>query len=276
MKKILFLIFFSLLLSNISHGIEKSNKQKELETKIKLLEKELEIEKLKKELADQKKVNEAKENDTNLKPANNNQKENIKKSIIVEDDDVLKEIKLLGNFKEPKKYPDGFREEFFKDCKKFSCIGIKSTKKMSEIFSKSNKYNLKNPGNQIKGMALFEIYYLNNLRKNQKKIEIFLENWPIKKKKTKEVISLIKTNKSRENMRKALGMDLDTPIEDALEVYWLMANFLNMGKPIEQKISKELKQRSKLLDDYKSVVSNFNSKFKSYENDNLYFQIKKK
>ena len=47
-------------------------------------------------------------------------------------------------------------------------------------------------------------------------------------------------------------------------------------KPIEQKISKELKQRSKLLDDYKSVVSNFNSKFKSYENDNLYFQIKKK
>ena len=275
MKKILFLIFFSLLLSNISHGIEKSNKQKELETKIKLLEKELEIEKLKKELEDQKKANEAKKNDANSKPSNNNQKKNIKKSIIF-DNDVLKEIKLLGNFKEPKKYPEGFREEFFKGCKKFSCIGTKSTKKMSEIFSKSNKYNLKNPGNQIIGMALFEIYYLNNLRKNQKKIEIFLENWPRKKKKTKEVISLIKINKSRENMRKALGMDLETSIEDALEVYWLMANFLNMGKPIEQKISKELKQRSKLLDDYKSVVSKFNSKFKSYENDNLYLQIKKK
>ena len=276
MKKIFLIIFFTSFLFNISQGDETSNKQKELETRIKLLEKEIEIEKLKKELEEQKKANEQKKNDENLKTSNKKQNENLKKVKIIEEDYVLKEIKLLGNFKEPERYPESFKDEFFKECKKFSCIGNKATKKMSEVFAKSQKYNLKNPGNQIKGMALFEIYYLNVLRKDEKKIAIFLENWPTKKKKTKEVIKLIKLNKSREKMRNALGMDLNTSVEDAIEVYSIMANFLNMGTPKEQKISKELKLRNKFLENYKSVVSKFNSQFKSYENENLYDQIKKK
>ena len=277
MKKIFLIIFFSLSLFNISQGDETSNKQKELETKIKLLEKELEIEKLKKELEEQKKLNETKKNNENLETSNKKQNKNIKKTTItLDEDDVLKEIKLLGRFKEPERYPESFKEEFFKKCKKFSCIGNKATKKMGEVFSKSEKYNLKNPGNQIKGMALFEIYYLNTLRKNEKKIKIFIENWPTKKKKTKEVIKLIKLNKSREKMRNALGMDLDTSVEDAIEVYSIMANFLNMGTPKEQKISNELKLRNKFLKNYKSIVSKFNSQFKNYDNENLYDQIKKK
>ena len=77
-------------------------------------------------------------------------------------------------------------------------------------------------------------------------------------------------------MRNALGMDLDTSVEDAIEVYSIMANFLNMGTPKEQKISNELKLRNKFLEDYKSIVSKFNSQFKSYDNENLYDQIKKK
>ena len=276
MKQIFLIIFLTLFLFNISQGDETSNKQKELETKIKLLEKELEIEKLKKELEEQKKANESKKNGENLKSSNKKQNKNIKKPTIIGDDDVLKEVKLLGSFKEPERYPESFKEEFFKGCKKFSCIGRKSTENMSKVFAKSQKYNLKNPGNQIKGMALFEIYYLNVLRKNEKKIDIFLENWPTEKKKTKEIIKLIKLNKSREKMRNALGMDLNTSVEDAIEIYSIMANFLNMGTPKEQKISKELKLRNKFLEDYKSVVSKFNSQFKSYENENLYYQIEKK
>ena len=276
MKLIFLIIFLTLFLFNISQGDETSNKQKELETKIKLLEKELEIEKLKKELEEQKKANESKKNDENLKSSNKKQNKNIKKPTIIGDDDVLKEVKLLGSFKEPEKYPESFKEEFFKGCKKFSCIGRKSTENMSKVFAKSQKYNLKNPGNQIKGMALFEIYYLNVLRKNEKKIDIFLENWPTEKKKTKEIIKLIKLNKSREKMRNALGMDLNTSVEDAIEIYSIMANFLNMGTPKEQKISKELKLRNKFLENYKSVVSKFNSQLKSYENENLYDQIEKK
>jgi len=276
MKQIFLIIFLTLFLFNISQGDETSNKQKELETKIKLLEKELEIEKLKKELEEQKKANESKKNDENLKSSKKKQNKNIKKPTIIGDDDVLKEVKLLGSFKEPERYPESFKEEFFKSCKKFSCIGNKSTKKMAEVFAKSQKYNLKNPGNQIKGMALFEIYYLNVLRKNEEKVEIFLENWPTEKKKTKEIIKLIKLNKSREKMRNALGMDLNTSVEDTIEVYSIMANFLSMGTPKKQKISKELKLRKKFLEDYKSVISKFNLQFKNYDNENLYDQIEKK
>ena len=283
MRKLFLIIFFTLSLFNISQGDETSNKQKELETKIKLLEKELEIEKLKKELTEQKKLNESekKENETKknnevLKSSNTNQNKGIEKSIIIGEDDVLKEVKLLGSFKEPERYPESFKEEFFKKCKKFSCIGNTSTKKMAEVFAKSEIYNLKNPGNQIKGMALFEIYYLNVLRKKEKNIKIFLESWPTKKKKTQEVVQLIKLNKSREKMRKALGMDLNTSVEDAIEVYSIMANFLSMGTPKKQKISKELELRKKFLEDYKSVVSKFNLQFKNYDNESLYNQIKKR
>jgi len=283
MKKLFLIVFFTLSLFNISQGDETSNKQKELETKIKLLEKELEIEKLKKELTEQKKLNESekKENETKknnevLKSSNTNQNKGIEKSIIIGEDDVLKEVKLLGSFKEPERYPESFKEEFFKKCKKFSCIGNTSTKKMAEVFAKSEIYNLKNPGNQIKGMALFEIYYLNVLRKKEKNIKIFLESWPTKKKKTQEVVQLIKLNKSREKMRKALGMDLNTSVEDAIEVYSIMANFLSMGTPKKQKISKELELRKKFLEDYKSVVSKFNLQFKNYDNESLYNQIQKK
>ena len=52
---------------------------------------------------------------------------------------------------------------------------------MSLIFKRSEKYNLRNPGNQIRGMALYEIFYLNTLKKNEKKINEFIENWPEEK-----------------------------------------------------------------------------------------------
>lgn len=77
-------------------------------------------------------------------------------------------------------------------------------------------------------------------------------------------------------MRKALGMDLNTSVEDAIEVYSIMANFLSMGTPKKQKISKELELRKKFLEDYKSVVSKFNLQFKNYDNESLYNQIKKR
>ena len=50
------------------------------------------------------------------------------------------------------------------------------------------------------------------------------------------ISSLIGMNNGRESMRKSLGMDLDTSVEDAIEVYSIMANFLKMGTPKEQEI----------------------------------------
>ena len=147
---------------------------------------------------------------------------------------------------------------------------------MSIIFKRSEKYNLRNPGNQIRGMALYEIFYLNTLKKNEKKINEFLENWPNENKNADDVIRMIRLNKSREKMRNALGMDLNTPVEDALEIYWIMGSFLDLGVAKKQKISKDLKLRKKFLAEYKKTISKFNSEFKKNKDQSLYDAIEKK
>ena len=282
MKIFLILIFFCIFLSNTLIADETLSKQKELENKIKILEKELEIEKLKKELAEQKKADEdsQKQNSTKKTVINkNDKKEEDKKSNDIDDleKEILEQVKLLGKFEEPKNYPSGFKEMFLKKgCKTWNCLSKKTSIEMSKIFKSSEEYNLKNPGNQIRGMALYEIFYLNTLKKNEQKINKFLENWPKKNKNSKNVIRMIKLNKSREKMRSALGMDLNTSVEDAIEVYWLMSEFLDLGITKEKEISKDLKLRKKYLTEYKQIVSKFSSEFKKNKDQYLYDAIKKK
>jgi len=282
MKIFFILISFCIFLSNTLIADETLSKQKELENKIKILEKELEIEKLKKELAEQKKADEnsQKQNSTKKTVINkNDKKEEDKKSNDIDDleKEILEQVKLLGKFEEPKNYPSGFKEMFLKKgCKTWNCLSKKTSIEMSKIFKRSEEYNLKNPGNQIRGMALYEIFYLNTLKKNEKKINKFLENWPKKNKNSKNVIRMIKLNKSREKMRSALGMDLNTSVEDAIEVYWLMSEFLDLGITKEKEISKDLKLRKKYLTEYKQIVSKFSSEFKKNKDQYLYDAIKKK
>lgn len=285
-KKILLIILiyisvFNLVSINFSLS-ENLEKTQELENKIKLLEKELEIEKLKKELAEQRKANEKsqKENiSTQDIEKGNNEKEQVKN--LVDNNEfekqILEQVKLLGKFEEPKSYPAGFEELFLKSgCVNWICLSKKTAQEMSKIFKRTENYNLKNPGNQIRGMALYEIFYLNTLKKNEKNINEFLENWPEENKNAKEVIKMIKLNKSREKMRKALGMDLNTSTEDAIAVYWIMGDFLDLGVAKEQKVSKDLKFRKRFLAEYKTILSKFNSEFKKYKDQELYDRIERK
>ena len=121
MKKILLFIILNILLFNFSYADDADSKQKELETKIKLLEKELEIEKLKKELAEQKKANEKTKNKVNSKDVNqgelNKNNQENKETIKINDEidlnkEILKEIKSLGKFQEPKRYPEEFKIDY--------------------------------------------------------------------------------------------------------------------------------------------------------------------
>jgi hypothetical protein len=276
--KILILLYF---LSNPLWAEDTLSKQKELETKIKLLEKELEIEKLKKELAEQKKVNKKKE----ISSTEKSKEKDIassKKSIVPKtknqlEQEILDQVKLLGKFKEPTRYPPSFEDMFLKKgCKSWYCLTKRAAKKMSKIFKRSEKYNLRYPGNQIRGMALYEIFYLNTLKKNEKKINEFIENWPEENKNAKQVINMVRLNKSREKMRNALGMDLNTSVEDALEIYWIMGEFLDLGVVKKQKISKDLKSRKKFLSEYKSTILKFNSEFKKNKDKLLYDSIERK
>ena len=279
--RLLIIIF---LLSNPLWAEDTTSKQKELETKIKLLEKELEIEKLKKELAEQKKANANKEKkEISAKETPKEKNTTSSKKLINTktknqlEQEILEQVKLLGKFKEPERYPKGFEEMFLKEgCKTWHCLTKKAAKKMSLIFKRTEKYNLRYPGNQIRGMALYEIFYLNTLKKNEKKINEFLENWPKKNKNAVDVIRMIRLNKSREKMRTALGMDLNTSVEDALEIYWVMASFLDLGVAKKQKISKDLKLRKQFLAEYKQTISKFNSEFKKNKDQSLYDAIEKK
>ena len=281
MKNFLYFLIFFLIFANPLSAEDKLSKQKELETKIKLLEKELEIEKLKKELAEQKKANEKSQKEQSSKQAV--VQEEVKDEKVINSNDIndldkeiIEQVKLLGKFEEPKTYPLGFQEMFLTGCKTWLCLNKKTAKEMSIIFKRTEKYNLRNPGNQIRGMALYEIFYLNTLKQNEKKINEFLENWPKENKNADDVIRMIRLNKSREKMRNALGMDLNTSVEDALEIYWIMGSFLDLGVAKKQKISKDLKLRKKFLAEYKQTISKFNSEFKKNKDQSLYDAIEEK
>ena len=190
---------------------------------------------------------------------------------------VIDQVKALGVFTEPSKYPEGMVKFFGKACKNFHCRAKKATQEMAKIFGRKQIYHQRHPGAQIYALAMFELFYLQQLKKKQIKVEKFIAAWPDKKKHAKAVVSLIKLNKSREQMRKALGMDLNTSVEEAMERYWVMGDFLEKGKVEKQeKISKDMKKRKKLLAKYKKAVSSFNSTLKKQENEKLYNEIQNK
>ena len=189
---------------------------------------------------------------------------------------VIYQVKALGTFTEPTDYPKGMIKLFGKGCKNFHCLSKKATKKMAEIFKRTSSYHQRHPGEQLYAMAMFELFYQQKLKKDQKKVEKFLVSWPDKRKYGKTVVSLIKLNKSREQMRKALGMDLNTSVEEAMERYWVMGDFLEKGEIKKQKISKDIKKRGLLLAKYKKAVVDFKSSIQNQEDEKLYDKIKKK
>ena len=190
---------------------------------------------------------------------------------------VKNQIKALGVFVEPLDYPEGMVKFFGENCTKFSCRARKATEEMSKTFGKSKIYHQKNPGAQLYALAMFELFYLQTLKKDKKKLDKFIDAWPEKRKYGKTVVSLLKLNKSREQMRKALGMDLNTSVEIAMKRYWLMGDFLSKGEVKKQKkISKEMKKRKKLLDKYKKEVSKFKTSIENQEDEKLYNKILKK
>ncbi len=189
---------------------------------------------------------------------------------------VVQEVRQLGVYSEPSKYPEGMLEFFGSACKSFTCRAEKATKEMALTFKRSKLYHKRKPGHQLYALAMFELFYLSELKKKERRVEKFLSAWPEKSKFGKEIISLIKLNRSKEKMRKSLGMDLNTSVEEAMERYWIMGDFLQKGEIKKEKVSKDIKKREKLLAKYKKAISKFNSALKNKEDEELYNRIKKK
>lgn len=171
----------------------------------------------------------------------------------------------LGEFEEPTKYPKGFEEKHFKGCKSWKCISDKSANAMGLIFKQRDSYNQKNPGNQIYGMAYFEIFYLNKLKKNRSALEKFKAEWPKKIVNGKKIASLIKTNESRKMMRAALGIDIKASPEEAINTYWTLADFLQKGNVEKVKVDESLKKRQRVISNFKNSLGQLKRKIEKQD-----------
>ena len=69
-------------------------------------------------------------------------------------------------------------------------------------------------------------------------------------------------NKGRKNMREALSMDMNTSAKDAIQKFWLLGEFLDLGVPTNNNITvnKDIKDRQDRLDIYKATISTLKKK----------------
>ena len=267
------LIIFSLSSSLFAESLEqkKSNLKKALEVgAITKVEYNKSIEHLKN--LDQKKEN--KELKKNLSFTKKKKDTKLKKFLAANKEDkekiTLKKIEELGQIIkfDDTYFTDAMIKEFGPGCNNsFKCRGGKAGQSLSETFSRSKAYGQKNPGKMIKAMAMFEVFYASKLWYSRKSIERYKENnykkgiFNKKTKDEKEIRSLFGINKGRLSMRNALGMNSKTPTKEAIKKFWLLGEFLDLGKGVEnEKLDKDLKERQELLEDYKLQIANLKKK----------------
>ena len=119
-------------------------------------------------------------------------------------------------------------------------------------------------------MAMYEVFFAKKLWYAKKSIERYKENnynnvtvILLKQKDEKEIRSLIGINKGRKSMREALGMKMETPTKEVIKKFWLLGEFLDLGKGVKnKKLNKDLKERQKLLETYKNEIVNLKKKLK--------------
>ena len=147
------------------------------------------------------------------------------------------------------------------------CRGKKAGATLFKTFNRSKSYSQRNPGEMIKAMAMYEVFYGSKLWYAKKSLERYKENnykkgkFSKKKKDEKEIRSLFGINKGRVSMRKALGMNSDTPTIDAIKKFWLLGEFLDLGTGVKnKKLGKDLKKRQQSLEAYKLQISSLRKK----------------
>ena len=190
-------------------------------------------------------------------------KEDKKINYCFKNSDLLK----LGEFRKLD-LPNKIMDEI-KGCQTNICIGQHAGKKVYELFVRRGPiYHARYPGKMINGMVWFEILYYEKLRKSQKILKIYEENKYDriskfrKKIYDKKIHSLIKLNKGRIKMRKALGFTLYDDTIKVIESQWLLAEFLNKDKLTVSKfkLSPEMKKRKLLIEKYKTLLAKYKKK----------------
>tara|TARA_Y100001970_G_scaffold271473_1_gene366809 strand:+ start:604 stop:1464 length:861 start_codon:yes stop_codon:yes gene_type:complete len=186
-----------------------------------------------------------------------------------EEEITLKKIEGLGEIVkfDNTYFPDAMLKQLSKGCSGFKCQGSKAAQALFKTFNRSKIYSQKNPGQMIKAMAMFEVFYSSKLWYDRKSIERYKEDdyqgakkiW--KRSDEKKIRSLFGINKGRKSMREALGMTIETPSKEAINKFWLLGEFLDLGTGVKnKKLAKDLKQRQDKIANYRSQITKLKKK----------------
>ena len=174
-------------------------------------------------------------------------------------------------------YTKGMIKKFLGCNNSFKCRGDKAGKELYNTFNKRNKaWQQQNPGQMIKTMAMFEVFYSSKLWYSREALERYKKNEYKgsslrKKKDEKEIRSLLGLYKGRNSMREALGMTPEIPPQEAIKKFWLLGEFLDLGTGVKnKKLASDLKKRQELLTAYKNQISKLKKKLQddTEEDDN--------
>ena len=132
----------------------------------------------------------------------------------------------LGTYKKIEKYPDGL----FKVKGSSENMAKEAMMQMYETFVQKPKLMEKYPENMMKAMAYFEIFYNYELKDRRKSsLEKFEKDYPeINSRITtkKDVKTLYSLNEARKSMRESLSLNMDNSLEESLDRYVFMHDFL--------------------------------------------------
>ncbi|MDA7758292.1 hypothetical protein N8892_00380 [Candidatus Pelagibacter sp.] len=164
-------------------------------------------------------------------------------------------------------YPEQMKLIVNKGCASWSCTKKKAGQNVYKMFvQRTERWHSKYPGDIIKAMSWFEILYLGKLNKSEKIIKRYLnsstDDYFKAKLDKKELKSLIKMNKGRLQMRKAIGLKRDDELSKVFETQWALGIYLNKDKRKVKKniVDPALKKRRVLLMSYKSALKKYKEK----------------
>ena len=160
----------------------------------------------------------------------------------------LLEFSELGTYKKIEKYPHGL----FKVKGSPESMANEAMMKMYETFVLKPRLMEKNPENMMKAMAYFEIFYNYQLKDKKKSLENFKKNYPeISVKIKKDIKTLYSLNLAKKSMRNALSLNMDNSLEESLDRYVFMYDFLKPAEKITHKLSTKEKKLRKFSTKFK-------------------------
>mgnify|MGYP003969553207 FL=1 len=195
------------------------------------------IEKVKKKKIETKKKNKI------VKKIEKKKNEDLTKTYI-----SLAEFSELGTYKKIEKYPDGL----FKVKGSSENMAKEAMMQMYQTFVQKPKLMEKYPENMMKAMAYFEIFYNYQLKDKEKSLEKFKKNYPeINWKTKKDVKTLYSLNVAKKSMRNSLSLNMDNNLEESLDRYVFMHDFLQPAEKITHQLSRDEKKLKKFSTKFK-------------------------